>query len=65
MPNQRKEGVERVTLTLPEDLLRLAEIEADRRKVDRLQIIREALSKHLLAPKPKPKTITGYGGSKR
>lgn len=47
MANQRKQGVERVTLTIPKELLSQAEAEADRRGVDRLVVIREAIEKYL------------------
>ena len=50
MANQRKAGVERVTLTIPDELLRAAEAEAARRGTDRLAVIREALSLHLGQP---------------
>ena len=43
MANQRKAGVERVTLTIPDDLLRAAEAEAARQGVDRLAFMREAI----------------------
>lgn len=47
MANQRKQGVSRVTLTIPDELLQRAELEAEERGVDRLAIIREALEDHL------------------
>jgi metal-responsive CopG/Arc/MetJ family transcriptional regulator len=47
MANQRKKGIERVTLTLPDELLAKAEQEATRRGIDRLSVIREAIQLYL------------------
>lgn len=52
MPNQRKPGVARVTVTLPDELLERIEAEAMRRAeqeagFDRLSFIREAITEKL------------------
>ena len=47
MANQRKAGIERVTLTLPDELLRAAEAEAAKQGIDRLALLRQALSSYL------------------
>lgn len=44
MPNQRKKGVERITLTLPGALLRKVEAAGKKRKTDRLAVIRDAIT---------------------
>ena len=48
MANQRKAGVERVTLTIPDDLLRAAEAEAARQGIDRLALMREAINAYVM-----------------
>jgi metal-responsive CopG/Arc/MetJ family transcriptional regulator len=58
MPNQRKEGVARISVTLPEDMLQAIEKAAAKRAAkdpsfDRLAFIREALSEKLGLPGPK------------
>lgn len=55
MANQRRKGVSRVTLTIPDELLALAEAEAERRGIDRLAVIREALE-HDLKRSPSEKS---------
>lgn len=63
MANQRKAGVHRVTLTLPEELLRLAEIQARELGVDRLALIRDALAAYLGdAPAVKPTASSSSSG---
>jgi hypothetical protein len=52
MANQRKKGIERVTLTLPDEMLRLLEAEAERLGKDRLALMREVLAQHLNSPLP-------------
>jgi len=47
MANQRKKGVERVTLTIPDELLAQLEAEAEARGIDRLALMREALRGYL------------------
>lgn len=63
MANQRKKGVSRVTLTIPDELLERAEAEAEQLGTDRLAIIREAIANYL-AQKPKVKTRPTKGGDK-
>ena len=58
MANQRKKGVSRITVTLPDDLLARIEAEAERRGAydpgfDRLGFIREALIEKLTIQVPK------------
>lgn len=47
MANQRKKGIERVTLTLPDELLQQIQSEAQRLGRDRLSLMREILAEHL------------------
>lgn len=58
MANQRKKGITRITVTLPDDLLERIEAEAARRAAydpgfDRLGCIREAIMEKLMDPPPK------------
>jgi len=55
MANQRKKGIERVTLTLPDEMLALIEAEATRLGTDRLALMREILNAHLKAAESKKK----------
>lgn len=55
MANQRRKGVERITLTIDATLLQAAEKEAALRGVDRLAVIREALAERLTPAQPKLK----------
>jgi metal-responsive CopG/Arc/MetJ family transcriptional regulator len=52
MANQRKKGVERVTLTIPDDMLARLESDAEQRGIDRLALMREVLDSYL---KQRPK----------
>lgn len=52
MANQRKKGVERVTLTIPDELLAQLEAEAEALGKDRLSVIREALRIYLTHQRP-------------
>lgn len=55
MANQRKQGIERITLTLPDAMLARLEAEAESRGIDRLAIMREAIAQHLgAAALPRP-----------
>lgn len=56
MANQRKKGVERVTLTIPDEMLARLEGEAERRGIDRLALMREVLDTYLVTQTPKAKT---------
>lgn len=47
MANQRKKGIERLTLTLPDELLANLEEEAMKKGVDRLALLREILASYL------------------
>jgi metal-responsive CopG/Arc/MetJ family transcriptional regulator len=69
MPNQRKPGISRISVTLPDEMLERIEAEAQRRAelepgFDRLRYIREALIEKLSGPPPKSST-TGGEDSKR
>jgi metal-responsive CopG/Arc/MetJ family transcriptional regulator len=55
MANKRRKGVERVTLTIPDEMLALIEEDAERRGIDRLAVMREAINSYLTHT-PKPKT---------
>lgn len=59
MANQRKKGVERVTLTIPEEMLTRLEQQAEEQGIDRLALMREALRTYLTAGG------SGGGGSTR
>lgn len=63
MANKRKAGIERVTLTLPDELLRELEEQAALRGMDRLALIRDVMSQFIdskkgVQPKPKSKKVT-------
>lgn len=64
MANQRKQGIERVTLTLPSDLLAQIEAEAEAKGVDRLALMREVLGAYLSVPPP-TSASTGAKPSKK
>jgi len=49
MANQRKKGIERVTLTLPDEMLKRLESEAESSGKDRLALMREIIGDYLLA----------------
>jgi predicted DNA binding CopG/RHH family protein len=51
MANQRKQGIERITLTIPNELLSRVELDAEARGLDRLALMREAVEFYL-AHKP-------------
>jgi len=60
MPNQRKKGITRISVTLPDELLARIEAEAKLRaeqegNFDRLKFIREALVEKL-SDEPAPKS---------
>lgn len=55
MANQRKKGVERVTLTIPDEMLAQIEAEAEAQGVDRLSLMREALKAYLASQRPTSK----------
>ncbi|SKA84788.1 Ribbon-helix-helix protein, copG family [Prosthecobacter debontii] len=55
MANQRKKGIERVTLTLPDELLREIEAEAEELGVDRLALMRTILANRKASPRPTSK----------
>jgi metal-responsive CopG/Arc/MetJ family transcriptional regulator len=64
MANQRKKGVERVTLTIPDELLAQLEAEAEARGIDRLALMREALRGYLTegrSPTSKKRGAKGKG----
>jgi len=68
MANQRKKGVERITLTIPDELLEKAEREAELRGVDRLAIVREAIAAYLRSPidaTPRPKSSKSAAASSK
>lgn len=55
MANQRKPGISRITVTIPDEMLREIEAEAEKRAedepgFDRLAYIREAIIEKLRAP---------------
>lgn len=52
MANQRKQGIERITLTIPDEMLARLEEQAEERGIDRLALMREALRSYLAAPHP-------------
>ena len=56
MANQRKKGIERVTLTLPDEMLEAIERKAASRGTDRLALMREVLSDYLTTQSPKAKS---------
>lgn len=56
MANQRKKGVERVTLTIPDEMIVCLESDAERRRLDRLAVMREALESYLKHTPTKAKT---------
>jgi metal-responsive CopG/Arc/MetJ family transcriptional regulator len=67
MANQRKKGIERLTLTLPDELLASLEADASARGVDRLALLREILADYLNTQHPKStkrgvKRATAQGG---
>ena len=64
MANQRKAGVERITLTLTDDLLRAAEAQASRQGVDRLVLVRDALKSYIGYKEPKAKPAAAKSGAK-
>ena len=65
MANQRKAGVERVTLTIHEDLLKAVEAEASKQGIDRLVVLREALKSYLgYKEPPQAKAAVSSGGKK-
>ena len=47
MANQRKQGIERITLTIPDELLSRLEQDAAARGIDRLALMREAVEHYL------------------
>lgn len=47
MPNRRRQSIQRVTITLPEDMLAKVETEAAARGIDRLALMREMLESYL------------------
>lgn len=47
MANQRKQGIERITLTIPNELLSRVERDAEARGMDRLALMREAVEFYL------------------
>lgn len=47
MANQRKKGIERITLTIPDELLSRLEQDAAARNIDRLALMREAVEQYL------------------
>lgn len=47
MANQRKKGIERITLTIPDELLARLEQDAEARGIDRLTLMREAVEHYL------------------
>lgn len=47
MANQRKKGVSRVSLTIPDELLQRVEKEAEELGIDRLAVMRDALEVYL------------------
>lgn len=49
MANQRKKGIERVTLTLPDEMLARIEADAVEQGKDRLALMREVLADYLAA----------------
>jgi hypothetical protein len=53
MANQRKKGIERVTLTMPDEMLNRLETEALRLGKDRLALMREVLAAYLNPQLPK------------
>lgn len=53
MANKRREGIERVTLTLPDEMLLKIEADAAKRGIDRLALMREALTDYLASKSPK------------
>lgn len=62
MANQRKKGIERVTLTLPDELLEQIESEAERLGKDRLSLMREILAGYL---NPRSSTIVSKKSAKK
>lgn len=46
MPNRRKQSIQRITLTLPENMLAKVEAEAAARGIDRLALMREMLESY-------------------
>lgn len=47
MANQRKQGIERITLTIPNEMLSRLEQDAKARGIDRLAFMREAVEHYL------------------
>ena len=47
MPNKRRQSTQRITLTLPENMLARVEAEAAERGIDRLALIRKMLESYL------------------
>lgn len=47
MANQRKQGIERITLTIPNEMLSRLERDAEARGIDRLALMREAVEHYL------------------
>lgn len=56
MANQRKKGIERITLTIPDEMLARLEEHAEERGMDRLALMREALRSYLATPRPTSST---------
>lgn len=51
MPNQRKQGVQTLTITLPDEMLARIEREAKRLKINRLELIRQMFEAYFEAKK--------------
>lgn len=59
MSNQRKKGIVRVTVTLPDEMLAEVERVAEATGKDRLALIRAAITRYLKQTPTRPKRAAG------